>query len=411
MWNLIRFTFCFALAFGQQQITLAWSSGELTFDINGTSETAEAVQKDLELMPCFINFGEVEKGEVVTRTLNLTTNGTVEVHLEQIKANDNYISTKVWAGEDKINREFKIETVLKSNAPVGTFSETMTLHTNSNSRPIINVPVYGNVLGIIRFKPHTLLLGVMEKGSHATNKLEVSSIDRRKFNILEIVSKPSFISGAITRTKSGSEFEITCKVEDNAPLGKLIGEIKIRTDDSGQPFVKVPFQGLITPMVSQQASKTGHLPSKYDCQAFKHIYITRPPFEEDTYLSAWIIRRFLDPIAEFVFVPIGSFVSERAGYIFDLPSPYSRWMRTNRQCTCEHILTEVKEPDITLKKMVDLVHQLEVGSWLVSPISEAGRMHSTITEITQGVSNPQSRIDLVFMYYDFIYAAGGHIPQ
>lgn len=410
MWNLIRFAFCFALAFGQQQITLAWSSGEPTFDINGTSEAAEAVQKDLVFKPCFINFGEVEKGKVVTKTLYLTTNGTVEFHLEQIKANDNYISNKVWASEDKTNRRFKIEAVLKSNAPVGTFSKTMTLCTNSSSRPIMNVPVYGNVLGRIRVKPQTLLLGVMEKGSHATDKLEVSSIDRKKFNIVEIVSRPSFVSGAVTRAQSGSEFEITCKIEDTAPLGKLVGEIKLRTDDSSQPFVKVPFQGLITPPVSRQVSKTENSPSKYDWQAFKHIYITRPPVEEDTYLSAWLIKRFLDPIAEFVFVPIGSFVPERAGCIFDLPSPYSRWMRTNRQCTCEHVLTEVKKPNIALKKMVDLVRQLEVGSWLVSPVSEAGCLHSTVTAMTQGISNAQSRIDLVFMYYDIIYEAGGHIP-
>ena len=366
---------------------------------------------DLFLEPCFINFGEVEKGKVIVRTLYLTANGTAKFHLKQIETTNNYISTNVLATEDKTNRGFKIETVLKSDAPVGPFSETMTLHTNSSTRPIIKVSVYGNILGRIRVKPQILLLGVMEKRSHVTKKVDVSSIDRKKFNIMEVMSKPSSISGAVTRSKSSSEFEITCKVEDAPTLGKLVGEIKIRTDDLSQPFVKVPFQGLITPLIGRQNSKTERSPSQYDWQAFEHIYITRPPVEEDTYLSAWLIKRFLDPIAEFVFVPIGSFVQERAGCIFDLPSPYSRWMRTNRQCTCEHILAEVKEPDTALKKMVDLVHQLEVGSWLVSPASEAGRLHSTIATMTRGVNDPQSRIDLVFMYYDIIYAAGGRIPQ
>ena len=413
MWNVIRFVFCLAIGLGQRQTILAWSPGfgELSSPRNGASETAEAIEKDLVLQPRFINFGEVEKGKTATRTLKLTAIGMADLRLEQIEAPEPYFSTNVWASEDNSRRGFKIETVLKSDAPAGSFSETMTLHTNSSRRPTIDVPVYGNVVGRIRVKPQTVLLGVMEKGSHATDKLEVLSVDRKRFNILEIVSKPSFVSAAVTRAQSSSEFEITYKVEDTAPSGKVVGEIKIRTDDPSQPFVEVPVRGLIAPPVRRRVLETERLPSMYGWQACEHMYITRPPVEEDTYLSAWLIKRFIDPAAEFAFAPIGSSVPEGAGCIFDLPSPYARWMRANRRCTSEHVLLEVKEVNLAVKKMVDLARQLEMGAWLVTPTSDAGRLRSTIVEMTQGIDDPQSRLDRVLMYFDDIYTAGGCVLQ
>lgn len=413
MWNVIRFVFCLALVLGQRQTILAWGPGlgELSSPGNRASETAEAIEEDVVLQPRFINFGEVEKGRMVTRTLKLTAIGTVDIRLENIETAKLYFSPNVWASEDSTRRVFKIETVLKSDAPAGSFSETMTLHTNSGRRPTIEVPVYGNVVGKIRVKPQTVLLGVMEKGSHATDKLEVSSVDRKRFNILEIVSKPSFVSAVVTRATSSSEFEITYKVADTAPPGKVVGEIKVRTDDLSQPFVDVPVRGLIAPPVSQQALKTERSPSMCGCQASKHVYITRPPVEEDTYLSAWLIKRFVDPTAEFAFAPIGSFVPEGAGCIFDLPSPYARWIRANRRSTSEHVLLEIKEVNLAVKKMVDLVRQLEMGAWLVTPRSDAGRLRSTITEMTQGIDDPQARLDRVLMYFDDVYIAGGCVPQ
>lgn len=412
MWNVIRAIFCFALIFGHRQSNFVRGPGLggafSTKDV--ASGTAQAIETEVSLKPHFINFGEVEKGQTVAKRLKLTAIGTTNLRLEQIEVAEHYFVANVIADEENGHRGFKIEVALKVDAPAGPFSETMTLHTNSSRKPRIDVPVYGNVMGRIRVKPDAVPLGVMEKGSHTTNKLEVSSIDRKRFNILEITSKPSFFSVAVTRAKSNSEFEITYKVEDDAPSGKVAGEIKIRTDDSNQPLIEVPLQGLIASAASRNAMKTKRSPSLYDWRAFEHIYITRPPIEEDTYLSAWLIKRFLDPSAEFVFVPIDSLVPDNTGHIFDLPSPYARWTRTNRRCTSEHLLAEVKEQNPATKTMASLVRQLEMGSWLVSPTSDAGRLRSTIAEMTHGTTDPQLRINRVFTYFDDIYAAGGYIP-
>jgi hypothetical protein len=228
---------------------------------------------------------------------------------------------------------------------------------------------------------------------------------------MEVVPNPSFLLAEITKAKNNCEYEITLKVDEDAPEGRITGKISLHTDDPDQSLLEVFTNGLVIDSIHQQALDSEESFSRHNLSRFEHIYITQPPIEADTYLSAWLIKRSIDPDAGFVFVPIGLFVPDRTGYIFDLPSPYARWIRTNRRSTSEHLLTDMKEQNPAIKAMVNLARQLEMGSWLVSPTSDAGRMRSTIAEITSGITNPQLRINLVFTYFDEIYAAGGFIPK
>lgn len=387
------------------------TNSALLSSIDVSPGATEAIKTEVALEPDFVNFGEVERGKTFTKILKLIQIGTKDLHLKKVEAAEDYFVTRVSPNEEKGQRGFKINVVLKPDAPVGLFVETIILHTNSNKKPRIDVPIYGNVIGRIRIKPQTVLLGVIEKGSHAANKIEVTSVDRKKFNILKVTFNPSYCLTEVTRAKNNWEFEIAIKVDENASTGRVAGKIHIYTDDSDQPLIEVPVYGLITNPVIRQTLKTKLSSEVSDSQDFKHIYITQPPIEGDTYISAWLIKRFLDPIAEFVFVPIGSLITEKTGCIFDLPSPYARWMRTYRRCTSEQVLAEIKEPDPVIKKMVGLVRQLEMASWLVSATSDAGRLRSTITRLTEGTTDPQLRVNRVFTYLDDIYAAGGYVSQ
>lgn len=387
------------------------TNSALLSSIDVSPGATEVIKTEVALEPDFVNFGEVERGKTFTKTLKLIQIGTKDLHLKKVEAAEDYFITRVSPNEEKGQRGFKINIVLKLDAPVGLFVETIILHTNSNKKPRIDVPIYGNVIGRIRIKPQTVLLGILEKGSHAANKIEVTSIVRKKFNILKVTFNPSFFLAEVTRAKSNWEFEITLKVDENAPTGRVAGKIHMYTDDSVQPLIEVPVYGLITNPARRQSLNTKLSPGVSDSQRFKHVYITQPPIEEDTYVSAWLIKRFLDPIAEFVFVPIGSSLTEKTGCIFDLPSPYARWMRTNRRCTSEHVLAEIKEPNPAVEKMVSFVRQLEMASWLVSSTSDAGRLRSTITGMTEGTTDPQLRINRVFRYLDDVYAAGGCVSQ
>lgn len=380
------------------------SQGLSSFGLDNKQET---MVPGLALEPEYLNFGEVERGRPSVKTCKLIQTDTRNVRLKRIELSADHFTAHVSPGQG----EFKIEVVLKPDAPVGLFAEKMILITDSAEKPGIEVPIYGNVVGRIRAAPQTVLLGIINRGGRVSSDIEVASVDRKSFNILRITSNPSFLSAEVTRTKKDWKSKITIEVAEDAPAGRVAGKICIHTDDSDQPLIEVPFYGLVTNTVRRLTPNTKDSPATRDSQAFKHIFITRPPIEVDTYLSAWLIKRFLDPMAEFVFVPIGSPVVEEAGCIFDLPSPHARWIRRNRRCTSEHVLAEIKRQTPAIRKMVGFVRQLEMASWLVSPASDAGRLRSTIVGMTTGTTDPQLRIDRVFTYLDDVYAAGGCVSR
>ncbi|MDI6793331.1 MAG: DUF1573 domain-containing protein [bacterium] len=211
---------------------------EIELEISGMIKTEVAV------VPEFLYFGDIEKGKTLTKEIKLIQIGNEELNLEKVEVSANYLSAGVSNLEDERHRGFKIKVGLNSDTPpVGKFAEVITLHTNFRERPRIDVPVAGNILGRIRVKPQALSLGSMKKGGIASQKVEVATADETAFRIINVEAGLPFISTEIYKVEK--RFEITLKVDENAPAGRLEGKISIQTDDPEQLLIKVPFYGVI----------------------------------------------------------------------------------------------------------------------------------------------------------------------
>lgn len=83
---------------------------------------------------------------------------------------------------------------------------------------------------------------------------------------------------------------------------------------------------------------------------------TRP--HVDRCATAWLIKRFIDPSAEFVFVPPGGEVP--AGAIpFDMPNVH--FGHRGRDCTFETVVKEHKlDKDPALRQVTAIVHDLDL---------------------------------------------------
>jgi len=149
--------------------------------------------------------------------------------------------------------------------------------------------------------------------------------------------------------------------------------------------------------------------SKATLLPFGHMYATWAGFEADRYMAAWLIKRFIDPEAEFSFLPIGSEVPADGSIAFDMPG--GRWFRGGRQSTAELILHDIGAEDPALDSMVGMVRKLEMAYWLVDPMSDAGRMKSQILRIIDGTPDSEERLNKVLGYFDGVYAAGGQVPK
>lgn len=93
-------------------------------------------------------------------------------------------------------------------------------------------------------------------------------------------------------------------------------------------------------------------------------WVTRARPKTDRIACPWLIRRFIDPEAEFLFVPPGDVlaVAEREGAIsFDAPG--ARYTHRDGMCTFEVLIDEhgLAAGDPALAEMARIVHAADIA--------------------------------------------------
>ncbi len=206
---------------------------------------AGLIRTDAVVIPRFLYFGDVEKGQEVVRVVKLVRIGSEAFALHKIDSSAHFLSVSHSRLKGERNEGMEIRVRLEPNAPVGKFAEVITLHTSRKKRPRIDVPVAGNVLGRISVTPQMLSMGALKKGETAARKLNVADKDGADLRIFAVDAGVPFISSEVAEVDGGAGFEISFTAAPNAPAGGMNGMITIQTDDPDQPIIKIPFHAMI----------------------------------------------------------------------------------------------------------------------------------------------------------------------
>lgn len=140
-----------------------------------------------------------------------------------------------------------------------------------------------------------------------------------------------------------------------------------------------------------------------------HTYVTWDRFEVDRWVAAWLVKRFLDPQAEFVFVPMGAPTDESIGTPFDMPG--ARWSRVRNRSTSDQVWSEIGKRDPAVESIVAVVRELELAYWRIEQGSPAARLRDSLQEFQRTITDPQKRLEAAFERLDRIYAEGGIKPH
>jgi hypothetical protein len=259
---------------------------------------------------------------------------------------------------------------------------------------------------------------------------------------LKRVEAPAeYLATDVTRIREGTQrgFLIQMAINPLAPAGRFVVPVTLHTNLARQPRIDVIVTGNIstTQPRPDQHRPEGQLPPAPPAKGLsqnlfrdeipvergsgigpegRSLYVTRMPTEEDTYVAAWLIKRFVDPNAEFSFVAPEAPMPDGPGTLFDLPSPRARWSRSARGCTSEQILAGVKGADPGVKAIVACVRRLEIAPWLVQPGSDAAKLRARMQAIAEAGPDPQARLVRAFAILDEICkpaarAAGKLLPD
>ena len=130
-------------------------------------------------------------------------------------------------------------------------------------------------------------------------------------------------------------------------------------------------------------------------------YITRERIHVDRIATAWAIRRFIDPLATFEFVPRTRDVSAMDGIAFDVRG--AELGHHNGRCTFEILLAKHELRDEALQRMARIIHSADLPH--EEPTApEALGVLAILTGIRDGLRTDQERLDRGLIICEALYA-------
>lgn len=130
-----------------------------------------------------------------------------------------------------------------------------------------------------------------------------------------------------------------------------------------------------------------------------HIYATWDTMEYDKCVAAWLIVRFIDKDARFVFYPQSTEITE--GIVFDVPG--AEWSRKHRKCTSQCILETIENPDLAMERIVDMAGKIELNRWQLDSWPHAQKSFYEVQKITDSTEEPGQCFEKTRPYFDRLY--------
>lgn len=121
----------------------------------------------------------------------------------------------------------------------------------------------------------------------------------------------------------------------------------------------------------------------------------------DRMASAWLIRRFVDPEAEFTFVPVGQQPLPEGAEPFDIPGV--RLSHRRGHCTFHTLLREYRLTDPVLQRIARIVDEADVIQE-VNLESAAPGLDLICRGIRQVSPDDQMALERGRLIYDALYA-------
>ena len=127
----------------------------------------------------------------------------------------------------------------------------------------------------------------------------------------------------------------------------------------------------------------------------------------DRMASAWLIRKFVDPQAEFVFVPVGQKPLPEGAEPFDIPG--ARYSHHRGHCTFHTLLKEFKLKDPVLAQIAQIVDEADVVQEAAVEPAAPG-LDLICRGLRRGSQDDWEALERGALVYDALYAelaAGG----
>ena len=132
-------------------------------------------------------------------------------------------------------------------------------------------------------------------------------------------------------------------------------------------------------------------------------WVTREFVHVDRTACPWLIKKFIDPQAEFMFVPtekVEEFAKAQGAIPFDAPGV--KLGHRNGKCSFETIIEEYKLEDLVLHELAKIVHSADTRDTTLAP--EGIGLSATMTGARFNVKDDFEAVEKAAYVYDALYS-------
>ena len=133
-------------------------------------------------------------------------------------------------------------------------------------------------------------------------------------------------------------------------------------------------------------------------------WVTRERPKTDRIACPWLIRRFIDPEAEFLYVAGDEVlaIAEREGAL-SYDAPGARYTHRDGLCTFEVLIEEYGINDLALSRLARIVHGADIADEVDATPQSAG-LRAVAEGFSYAVQDDHQQLELELPVYDALYA-------
>jgi hypothetical protein len=192
--------------------------------------------------PRALNFGTVCEGE--SDTLGLVVNPASDRELDILDIESE--TDCVWVNRVGAPRSAAHEfIVIVCNLDCrGAVSSYINIKTTDPTRETIRVPVTANLAGSIVIEPEVIAFGATLPGKQVAQSARIYCTQGSKFMVSKVTCTANPVECSVALAE-GNVYELTMEIKEDAPAGRVAGEIIIETDCESQPVLTAKVTGYV----------------------------------------------------------------------------------------------------------------------------------------------------------------------
>lgn len=142
-------------------------------------------------------------------------------------------------------KQWRVETTLDTNAPVGPLADYVVVKTNHSKQPILRIPVSGFVRPILAVTPPAADFGQFTGTENREGTLLVVNFATDLIHLTEVTEAPEGMKVEIKALEEGRRYQILLTTTPEMPKGEIDGTIRIKTDSPKKPSLDVKITGTV----------------------------------------------------------------------------------------------------------------------------------------------------------------------